>query len=184
VVAPVDALLAGEAGQRPSLLDALDAVRSGVAAAEAPAEPSTPGATLLPAAAQTRRGTRIGPRTLQRLCCDATLTRLLLDPAGHPLDSTPERRQLTRRERRALEHRDGYRCQRRGCRRPASSCDPHHVRPWHLGGRTVLANMLLLCRACHHQLHDRQAHLPLADGRVIGPRGWVKGPERPPPLQL
>ncbi len=202
VIAPTDALLGQPATQQPSLLDPppparpvadTDATPPSDLHADAHSGSDSDSGddsgddsaaagllTGLPATAHTRRGTRIGPRTLQRLCCDATLTRLLLDPAGHPLDSNPSRRQLTSRERRALEHRDGYRCQRRGCRRPAASCTPHHVVPWHLGGPTIQANMLLLCRACHHQLHDRDTHLPLHDGRIIGPRGWIRGPEPPP----
>lgn len=205
VITPVDALLDLLPSQQPSLLDTVpgatagsevvpgappsqDALDSGDLAevlrrargghGATAGRPGPDGLCLTPTA-RTRGGVHLGPRTLRRLSCAASFSRLLLDPAGHPLDSGPTRRQLNRRERRALEHRDGYRCQRRGCGRPASSCDPHHVEPWHLGGLTVLVNMLLLCRACHHQLHDREVQLPLRDGRVIGPRGWVRGPEPP-----
>ncbi|MCW2607091.1 MAG: hypothetical protein JWO60_1784 [Frankiales bacterium] len=128
-------------------------------------------------AARTRGGVRLGPRTLSRLCCESSLTRLLVDASGLPLDSSPFARQLGRRERRALEHRAGYRCQRAGCGRPAWACVPHHVVPFALGGPTVLSNMVLLCRSCHHLLHDRLRALELTDGSRIGPRGWV----RPPP---
>ncbi len=134
--------------------------------------------------ARSRGGVRLGPRTVSRLVCESTLTRLLLDGAGHPLDSSPLARQLTRRQRRALEHRAGYRCQRTGCGRPAWACVPHHVIPFGLGGPTVMSNMVLLCRSCHHLLHDRARGLELTDGSRIGPQGWVRPPPttRPPPL--
>jgi hypothetical protein len=134
-----------------------------------------------PWTARTRGGVPLGPRTLSRLACSARLTRLVLSPLGHPLDSSPTARQLSRRERRALEHRAGYRCQRAGCGRPARCCVPHHVEPWAVGGDTVLANIVLLCEACHHALHDGQKTLELTDGSRIGPRGWVRPPpDRPP----
>ncbi|MCW2777984.1 MAG: hypothetical protein JWN17_1709 [Frankiales bacterium] len=127
----------------------------------------------------TRGRTPLGPRTLGALCCTAKLTRLLLSPAGSPLDSSPEARQISRRERRALEHRAGYRCEREGCGRPAAVCVPHHVVPFALGGSSTQANTVLLCRSCHHLLHDRGRDLGLTGDRRIGPRGWVRG--RPPP---
>ena len=121
----------------------------------------------------TRGGVPVGPRTLAALACTSTLTRLVLSPLRHPLDSSPSTRQLSRRERRALEHRAGYRCQRSGCGRTARLCVPHHVDPWSLGGPSTLANTVLLCPACHHHLHDRRQPLLLTDGTRIGPRGWL-----------
>lgn len=131
--------------------------------------------------ARTRGGVPLGPRTLSLLSCTARLTRLVVSPLGHPLDSSPAARQLSRRERRALEHRARYRCQRAGCGRPARRCVPHHVEPWALGGSSTLANTVLLCEACHHALHDGRRSLELTDGSRIGPRGWVRPPpDRPP----
>ena len=129
---------------------------------------------------RTRAGLPLGPRTLAGLCCTARLTRLVLDPLGHPLDSSPAARQLSRRERRALEHRADHRCERTGCGRPAAVCVPHHVIPWALGGPSTQANTVLLCRACHHLLHDRDRALDLTGDRRIGPHGWVRGGPAPP----
>ncbi len=131
--------------------------------------------------ARTRGGCPVGHTTLRRLCCESALTRLLLDPLGWPLDSSPRARQLSRRERRALEHRAGYRCQREGCGRPAAVCVPHHVVPFALGGPSTQANTVLLCRSCHHLLHDRGRVLGLVDGARIGPQGWVRPPPGAPP---
>ena len=127
----------------------------------------------------TRGGVPLGPRSLSALLCTSRLTRLLLSPAGHPLDSSPTARQLSRRERRALEHRARYRCERHGCGRPAAVCVPHHVVPFALGGLSTLHNTVLLCASCHHQLHDRQQPLTLTDQRRIGPRGWIHGEPDP-----
>ena len=131
-----------------------------------------------------RGGVPIGPRTLAALHCTSLFTRLVLSPLGQPVDSGPDKRQLNRAQRRALEHRAGYRCQRHGCGRAAYLCVPHHVRPWALGGPSVLSNMILLCVSCHHHLHDRQQPLLLTDGRRIGPRGWLSGapPGTDPPF--
>ncbi len=127
-----------------------------------------------------RGGVRLGPRTLGAVACGARLTRLLLDSRGWPLDSSPQARQIPRRERRALEHRAGYRCERDGCGRPAAVCVPHHVVPWALGGLSLQSNLVLLCRSCHHLLHDRDRPLLLTAGRRIGPRGWLRGSNDPP----
>lgn len=134
--------------------------------------------------ARTRGAVSVGPRTLALLSCSARLTRMVVSPLGHPLDSSPAARQLSRRERRALEQRAGYRCQRAGCGRPARRCVPHHVRPWALGGASTLENTVLLCEACHHALHDACKTLELTDGSRIGPRGWVRPPPDRPPEPL
>ncbi|MCW2608523.1 MAG: endonuclease [Frankiales bacterium] len=131
---------------------------------------------------RTRGGLPLGPRALSAVACGGVLARLVLSPLGHPLDSSPTSRRASRRERRALEHRAGYRCQRTGCGRRAGACVPHHVVPYALGGLTTMSNQVLLCVSCHHLLHDRQQPLLLTDGRRIGPRGWLSGapPDGPP----
>lgn len=136
-----------------------------------PASPATRPAWT----SRTRGHVPVGPRGLAALCCEARLTRLLTDAAGSPLDSNPTARQLSRRERRALESRAAHRCERLGCGRAAHLCVPHHVVPWALGGPSTQANTVLLCRSCHHLLHDRDRPLELTRDRRIGPRGWLRG---------
>jgi hypothetical protein len=151
-------------------------------AVERPSDPGDHcgGRPRQPWSAHTRGGVPLGPRTLAAFTCHSTLTRLVLSPLGHPLDSSPLARQLSRRERRALEHRAGYRCQRAGCGRPAAVCVPHHVVPWALDGPSTQDNTVLLCLSCHHLLHDRQRPLTLVDGSRIGPRGWLTRAPDPP----
>ena len=42
-----------------------------------------------------------------------------------------------------------------GCDRPASQCEPHHLRPRHQGGETSLGNLSLFCLAHHHHFIHR-----------------------------
>ncbi|HEU5386393.1 MAG TPA: DUF222 domain-containing protein [Streptosporangiaceae bacterium] len=52
--------------------------------------------------------------------------------------------------RNLVRHRDRH-CRWPGCRQPAAVCEVHHVRHKANGGRTSLANCVLLCRY-HHQI--------------------------------
>jgi hypothetical protein len=63
------------------------------------------------------------------------------------------RRAATRSQRTALTVRDGH-CQFPGCTVDPSRCEAHHVRYWELGGRTDLSNLVLLCAAHHHLVHE------------------------------
>jgi hypothetical protein len=91
--------------------------------------------------------------TAQRLSCDSSIRRLVLDPLGVPLDLGRETRVFTAVQRKALGLRDGG-CRFPGCARPAAHTDAHHVVPWSQGGATDLANGMLLCRFHHRQVHE------------------------------
>ena len=49
--------------------------------------------------------------------------------------------------------RDGG-CRFPGCTRPTGWTDAHHVVHWRHGGRTDLANLVLLCDHHHHVVHQ------------------------------
>ena len=52
----------------------------------------------------------------------------------------------------ALEHPT---CRAQGCTVPATWCEAHHAKdPWSKGGRTDLADGVLLCSWHHHRAHD------------------------------
>lgn len=93
------------------------------------------------------------PGAAGRLACDANVRRLLVDPAGVPLDLGREVRVFSSAQRRALAGRDGG-CRFPGCSRPPAHTDAHHLQPWAKGGQSDLANGLLLCRHHHRAVHE------------------------------
>lgn len=93
------------------------------------------------------------PPTVGRLACDATVHRIVLDPAGIPLNLGREVRLFTSAQRKALSARDRG-CRFPGCCLPARYTDAHHLLPWAQGGNSDLANGLLLCRHHHRRVHE------------------------------
>jgi hypothetical protein len=71
-----------------------------------------------------------------RRFCESGTTVVTVDSCGNPLDVGREQRLFTPKQRIALAVRDGG-CLWRGCDRPASYCEAHHVDEWAAdGGRT------------------------------------------------
>lgn len=88
----------------------------------------------------------------QRICDTATVA-VTIDSCGNPLDVGREHRLFTPRQRIALAIRDGG-CRWRGCDRPTSYCEAHHIDEWQADhGRTDIDRGILLCRYHHMQLH-------------------------------
>lgn len=88
----------------------------------------------------------------QHICQSGTVA-VTVDGLGNPLDVGREQRFFTPRQRVALAIRDGG-CRWRGCDRPASYCEAHHIDEWARdGGRTDIDRGILLCRYHHMQLH-------------------------------
>jgi hypothetical protein len=82
----------------------------------------------------------------------------LLPPAlggarSEPLEVGRATRVVAPAQRTALTVRDGG-CRFPGCDRPLAWCEAHHLRHWLHGGPTDLGNLLLLCRAHHHAVHE------------------------------
>ncbi len=112
-------------------------------------------------------GQPISSANVGRLACNATFTKILLDDRLIPVAVGHMKRALTRRERRALNARDGH-CRYPGCERPPSQCEAHHVEWYSRGGETKLSNMLLLCAMHHWRVHEGGWQLALAqDGSVV-----------------
>ncbi len=86
------------------------------------------------------------------LLCDPVITALIVDVLGVPLDMGREIRLANRRQRRALERRDGG-CIFPGCDAPIGWCDAHHVIWWDDDGPTDITNLALLCRYHHGVTH-------------------------------
>jgi Domain of unknown function (DUF222) len=105
-----------------------------------------------PGAATTGFGEVLSAAQARWLACDATLTRIVLDPDGLPLDVGRTQRLVPPHIRRAVEHRDGH-CVFAGCHAPSHWCDVHHLVHWIDGGDTSLDNSGLLCERHHTKVH-------------------------------
>ncbi|MFC7724815.1 DUF222 domain-containing protein, partial [Nocardioides sp. GCM10028917] len=112
-------------------------------------------------------GDRITAAQARRLACTAKILPVVLGGDSLPLDLGRTRRLFTPTQRKALLVRDRT-CRAEGCDIPATWCEAHHLDPWHTGGRTDLANAILLCSHHHHRIHDtgyRTDRLPNGDHR-------------------
>ncbi|MCW2598315.1 MAG: putative endonuclease [Frankiales bacterium] len=127
-------------------------------------------------AAEPAVGAWTGPQTRDRLeamCCDARISRVLLNGVGQVVGLESLKDEITVGQRRALAARDRQ-CVARGCTRPPAYCDAHHLVSREDGGPTTLDNLVLLCRRHHVMWH--QGTLALSDlslpwnGRPDDPR--------------
>jgi hypothetical protein len=133
------------------------------------------------------RGGPIATPTVQRLACDASVTRVLLGPDSAVVDVGRARRLPSGPTRRALHARHGG-CEWPGCDRPGSWTAAHHIRHWAHGGPTDLANLVLLCHRHHWLVHEGGWKLVRDDGgqiRSVAPIPVVRWhPRAPdPPLE-
>jgi Domain of unknown function (DUF222) len=93
----------------------------------------------------------------RRLACAAGILPAVLDGRSQPLDLGRTRRLFTPAQRKALAIRD-HECRAEGCDTPAAKSKAHHAKPWGTGGRTDLADGVLLCSFHHHRAHDTRYH--------------------------
>ena len=90
----------------------------------------------------------------RRLACTASIIPAVLGGKSEVLDLGRSRRLFSPAQRKAMVLRDRE-CRTEGCTVPAAWCEAHHAaRPWTRGGRTDLADGLLLCSFHHHRAHD------------------------------
>ena len=98
-------------------------------------------------------GAPLTAATIQRLSCDGATTEVTIDAFGQPLDVGREHRTFTPKQRIALAIRDGG-CVFGDCDKEPSMTEAHHIVPWSQGGRTDLANGILLCKFHHLLVHN------------------------------
>jgi len=98
-------------------------------------------------------GAPLTAASIQRLTCDGATTEITVDSFGTPLDVGYEHRTFTPKQRIALALRDGA-CMVSDCDKDPSMCEAHHIIPWAKGGRTDLANGILLCKFHHLLIHN------------------------------
>lgn len=108
---------------------------------------------------------RLTAAEARRLACTAKIVPAVLGGKSEVLDLGRSARLFSPAQRKALAVRD-RRCRAEGCTIPAAWCEAHHAgHPWSRGGKTDLADGLLLCSHHHHRVHDPDyAHTRLADG--------------------
>jgi len=94
----------------------------------------------------------ISTRTLERIACDCTISRVLL-AESMVIDVGRATRVNSAPRRRALRVRDKG-CRFPGCDRPVNWSTPHHIVAWSRGGPTNLANEVLLCYYHHRLVHE------------------------------
>ncbi|WP_308796438.1 HNH endonuclease [Agromyces silvae] len=90
--------------------------------------------------------------TVRKLAADAELIPAVLGSDSVPLDLGRGTRLFSRSQRLALMERDGG-CA--SCGANITYAEAHHVEWWSRGGPTDLANGVMLCASCHHQIHDQ-----------------------------
>ncbi|MQW75308.1 DUF222 domain-containing protein [Nocardioides sp. dk4132] len=111
-------------------------------------------------------GSRITAGEARRLACSASLVPAVLGTRSVPLDLGRTTRLFSPGQRKALAIRDRE-CRADGCTIPATWCEAHHVKPWSAGGKTDLADGLLLCSHHHHLIHDdRYLHQRMPNGDI------------------
>ena len=144
-------------------------------------------------------GTTLPAWLIAQHACESGITQCALDREGNPLYLGREQRLFSAKQRLALAIRDGG-CRWRGCDRPASYCEAHHIDQYARdGGRTDIDRGILLCRFHHMQLHhggwritrdglgDFLLHPPGGDPIALAPRlarRYVWGEVEPPPRRF
>jgi hypothetical protein len=94
----------------------------------------------------------ISNRTLERIACDCTMSRVLLADSM-VIDVGRATRTVSAPTLRALRVRDKG-CRFPGCDRQVDWTNPHHIIQWALGGPGNLPNLVLLCYYHHRLVHE------------------------------
>ena len=107
--------------------------------------------------------TPVSVAQLRRLAGDVGIIPEVLSDKGEVLDLGHTKRMFTSAQRLALLERDGG-CAK--CHAPPEHCEAHHIRWWENGGETNLANGVMLCTRCHHDIHRQGWEISVQSGRV------------------
>jgi hypothetical protein len=123
----------------------------------------------------------------QYLTCDA-MCEVWFERDGQPIGVGRTTRTISRRLRRALEHRDAT-CAVPGCT-ATRGLHAHHIEHWEDGGPTELHNLVLLCPYHHREHHKGEItisgpadHLTVIDrdGDQLTHGSLARPPNHPPP---
>ncbi|HEY4914063.1 MAG TPA: DUF222 domain-containing protein [Candidatus Dormibacteraeota bacterium] len=109
----------------------------------------------------------VSSKTVERLACDASVTRILLDSGSAVIDVGRAKRTISGPARKALNIRDRG-CTWPGCERPASWTSGHHIQHWFHGGTNDPPNLTLLCYRHHWMVHEGNWQIVRGDdGRIV-----------------
>jgi hypothetical protein len=95
----------------------------------------------------------VSSKTIERLACDSSIARVLLNSESLVIDVGRSKRVVSEPARRALAARDGH-CRWTECDRPPSRSAAHHLVHWIHGGTSDLDNLILLCHRHHRMVHE------------------------------
>jgi hypothetical protein len=137
--------------------------------------------------ANLHRGPLLSDDDRRYLLCDAT-AEVWFERDGQPIGAARTTRTISRRLRRALEHRD-HCCVVPGCG-ATRGLHAHHIIHWEDGGDTELDNLVMVC-PYHHRAHHRSlititgpaTRLVVTDyaGRRLKPGSLARPPTTAPP---
>src|SRR6266576_2864367 len=109
----------------------------------------------------------ISSKAVERLACDCSVTRILLDSDSMVIDVGRAKRTISGPARKALNVRDRC-CTWPGCDRPASWTSRHHLVHWIYGGTNEPDNLTLLCYRHHWMVHEGGWQILRGDdGRLV-----------------
>ncbi|TMB88535.1 MAG: DUF222 domain-containing protein [Chloroflexi bacterium] len=108
----------------------------------------------------------ISAKTVERLACDCSLTRIVLGSDSMVIDVGRAKRVISVPQRKALNVRDRG-CIWPGCDRPTSWTSGHHLVHWIRGGSGDLPNLALLCYRHHWMAHEGNWQLVRGDDGEI-----------------
>jgi hypothetical protein len=109
----------------------------------------------------------ISSKTVERLACDCSVTRILLGSDSMVIDVGRAKRTISGPARKALNVRDRG-CTWPGCERPASWTSGHHLKHWFYGGTNDPPNLTLLCYRHHWLVHEGNWQIVRGDdGRML-----------------
>jgi hypothetical protein len=107
-------------------------------------------------------GPGLPERVVLRLLCEGRIRTVIHDSTSNVLDVGRSHRLVTDRQYRALLARQHDHCAHPGCPN-TKNLHAHHRIHWIHGGRTDLANLLLLCERHHVAHHAGQFHIFTTD---------------------
>ena len=109
----------------------------------------------------------ISSKAVERLACDCSVTRILLNSDSMVIDVGRAKRVISGPARKALNVRDRG-CTWPGCDRPVTWSSGHHLVHWLHGGGNEPDNLTLLCYRHHWMVHEGNWQIARGDdGRMV-----------------